>query len=127
MGTWRLYQFTIASGASYTNILPIAPCSKMTLIMSNMTGFMPGTGNTTIRVQADINSSAVNLNGNNNNFNSFGPEGDLTKSRIQTETVKGIYPLTFIGAPYMAIRFASGVTGTASNIVEVLTYYEVGS
>ena len=87
------------------------------LVLSNVTAFNAGSGNTSISVRA-----ATTLNGTYSEITS------MTISTNPAGNGGGIYPLPYFAGPFVKIGFGTAVTGSAANAnIDLILYNEVGS
>jgi len=104
----RRYTFTLASAATGTNKQYVGPHDRAFLVVSGLTGFNAGAGNTTIDVRGGLSATDTHAT--------------ITSCVVATMTIKGVYPLPYPGLDHMSIGFGTAVTGTASNTIDVIVY-----
>lgn len=109
--TFKQYTFTFASGATGTNKVYVGPNDKAFLVVSAMTNYNAGVGNATFQIRGGLSATDTHAT--------------LTSMTIATETVKGVYPLPYPGLHYMSVGFATAVTGSGANTIDVVIYDNV--
>ena len=95
-----------ASGATSTSAQYVGDHSRCFLVLSAMTNYNAGAGNATVNLMG-----STSLNGN---------YCRLLSATVATHTSLGIYPMANPGIPYLKVEFATAVTGSSSQNVELL-------
>jgi hypothetical protein len=103
---YRNYTFTLASGATTTNLQLVGVHVKAFIVVSGMTSWASGNNNETIQMRGGLSETDTH--------------GAVLSNVITTFNVKGVYPMPSPGLPFMSLGLSTAATSSGS--INVIVY-----